>query len=269
MECFINKIVTDSNLSGDIKSYIPDASMRRRMSKVVKNSVACAVECMGNIENIKQLDAIITATGWGCLTDSERFLRNIIVDKEQLINPTPFIQSTFNTVGGQIALMAKNHCYNVTYVNRSHSFEDALLDTMMRFADGEATNILLGAFDEETHSQHEIMKRMGLFRNIKCGDGCVFTHLTSCKTHNSKARVVLLDFPQKSLNEKECIAEYSGRAEHKIFYNSYKTYGLFPTASAFCFAKAAELAEKEEKRVIVYNEFFGAKPTVIVIECIV
>ena len=107
MKCYIDKIVTDRNVVTDIKQLIPDAGLRRRMSKVVKTAVATAIETIGGVENIDSLDGIITATGWGCLTDSERFLRNIIVDKEQLLNPTPFIQSTFNTVGGQIALLRR------------------------------------------------------------------------------------------------------------------------------------------------------------------
>ena len=135
MRCYINRVITAEEVSSDIKLLIPDAGVRRRMSRMIKSAVTTAVECMGAVEEIDSLDAIITATGWGCLADSERFLRNIIVDKEQLLNPTPFIQSTFNTVGGQIALLRHNHCYNVTYVNRSHSFEDALLDAMMRIAE--------------------------------------------------------------------------------------------------------------------------------------
>ena len=163
MKCYINRVITNAEVATDIKLLIPDAGVRRRMSRVIKNAVTTAVECMDGVENIDSLDAIVTATGWGCLADSERFLRNIIADKEQLLNPTPFIQSTFNTVGGQIALLRHNHCYNVTYVNRSHSFEDALLDAMMRIADGESKNLLVGAFDEQTPSQHRIMERMGAY----------------------------------------------------------------------------------------------------------
>ena len=112
MKCYIDRVITDHEVITDIKQLIPDAGLRRRMSKVIKNAVSTAVECLGGIDEIASLDAIITATGWGCLTDSERFLRNIIVDKDQLLNPTPFIQSTFNTVGGQIALLKHQHCYN-------------------------------------------------------------------------------------------------------------------------------------------------------------
>ena len=157
MKCYINNVVTNQQVTTDIKLLIPDAGLRRRMSRVIKSAVTTAVECIGGVEKIDDMDAIITATGWGCLADSERFLRNLIEDKEQMLNPTPFIQSTFNTVGGQIALLRHNHCYNVTYVNRGHSFEDAVLDAIMRIEDEESNNILIGAFDEQTPSQQRLI----------------------------------------------------------------------------------------------------------------
>ena len=266
--CYINKVITDRDVTTDIKLLIPDAGLRRRMSRVIKNAVATAVECVGGTENIDALDAIITATGWGCLADSERFLRNIINDKEQLLNPTPFIQSTFNTVGGQIALLRHNHCYNVTYVNRSHSFEDALLDAMMRISDDESNNILVGAFDEQTPSQHRIMERMGLFREINDGEGAVFATLTSEKEENTVAQVTMIDFPRNTMSEQDCMERYATSGETKLLYNSYLQFGLFPTSSAYCFAEAVRLIKEGVKEVVIYNEYFGATPAVLRVQCV-
>ena len=268
MKCFVNRVVRDHDVATDIKLLIPDAGQRRRMSKVIKTAVSTAVECVGGVENIASLDAIITATGWGCLTDSERFLRNVIGDKEQLLNPTPFIQSTFNTIGGQIALLSHNHCYNVTYVNRSHSFEDALLDAMMRIADGESENILLGAFDEQTPSQHAIMERMGAFRNHKDGEGAVFAILKAEPTLESLAQIDKIEFLTQSLSKEECLAKYASNANAKLLYNSFEEYGLFPTSSAYCFAEAVKQIEGGEAEVVIYNEYFGAKPVVLTLKCI-
>lgn len=268
MKCFVNRVVRDHDVATDIKLLIPDAGQRRRMSKVIKTAVSTAVECVGGVENIASLDAIITATGWGCLTDSERFLRNVIGDKEQLLNPTPFIQSTFNTIGGQIALLSHNHCYNVTYVNRSHSFEDALLDAMMRIADGESENILLGAFDEQTPSQHAIMERMGAFRTHKDGEGAVFAILKAEPTLESIAQIDKIEFLTQSLSKEECLAKYASNANAKLLYNSFKEYGLFPTSSAYCFAEAVKQIEGGEAEVVIYNEYFGAKPVVLTLKCI-
>lgn len=268
MKCYINNVITSSEVATDIKLLIPDAGLRRRMSRVIKNAVTTAVECIGGVEKIDNLDAIITATGWGCLSDSERFLRNLIDDKEQMLNPTPFIQSTFNTVGGQIALLRHNHCYNVTYVNRGHSFEDAVLDAMMRIADGDSCNVLVGAFDEQTPSQQRIMERMGLFKHMSSGEGAVFAHITSAPNENSIAQITAIDFPSSPMTEQECIEKYGNNGDAKVLYNTFAEHGLFPTASAYCFAQAVCMAAAGETKIIIYNEIFGTTPTVIVVQCI-
>lgn len=268
MRCFIERVVTNHDVATDIKVLIPDAGLRRRMSRVIKSAVSTAMEALGGVEGISTLDGIITATGWGCLADSERFLRNVIVDKEQLLNPTPFIQSTFNTVGGQIALLGHNHCYNVTYVNRSHSFEDALLDAMMRAEDGDSEHMLLGAFDEETPSQHRIMERMGAFRRVACGEGAMFAIVGAQRNERSIAEVATLAFPAESLTREEVVEQYATTAHARVIYNGYAEHGLFPTASAMCFAEAVKLVAEGTPEVVIYNEFFGASPTVIVVRCL-
>lgn len=268
MECYVDKVMTDRDVTTDIKLLIPDASLRRRMSGLIKNAVKTAVECIGGVENIDSLDAIITATGWGCLADSERFLCNIIREKEQLLNPTPFIQSTFNTVGGQIALLRHNHCYNVTYVNRSHSFEDALLDAMMKFSDHEGDSILVGAFDEKTPSQQRIMERMGLFRKYVNGEGAVFALLAGVRSQSSVARIAAIDFPHQTIAGQDCLKIYASSADSILLYNDFKEYGLFPTSAAYSFAKAVNLIQNGDKEVIVYNEYFGATPVVLIVQCV-
>lgn len=267
MECYVNSIATDGGITADVKTLIPDAGLRRRMSRIVKTAVAVAAECAGGIEGADDIDAVITATGWGCLADSERFLRNVIADGEQLLNPTPFIQSTFNTVGGQIALLRGNHCYNVTYVNRSHSFEDALLDAMMRLADGDSRDVLVGAFDEQTPSQHRIMERMGLFRGTPCGEGALFARLSAEPADKSIARLALLDFPSRSLTADEC-RRYATKDDALFMINDFRKYGLWPTASAMVFAAAVDSVARGAGEVVVYNEYLGGKPAVMVLQCV-
>ena len=268
MGLYIENIITDKFIQSDVKTLIPDAGLRRRMSRVIKTAVSTAVECLGSVERIAELDAIITATGYGCLADSERFLRNVIVDKEDLLNPTPFIQSTFNTVGGQIALLGHNHCYNMTYVNRSHSFEDALLDALMRACDNESSRILVGAFDERTDSQHEIMRRMGVWRNMECGEGAMFAVATSEKSSESLAEVTGIDFPETVLSAEECLDKYSTHPDAKVLWNDFDETGLFPTASAMMFASAVELIRNGAPEVVVYNGLWSKIPAVCVLKCI-
>ena len=161
----------------DYKSIITDANQRRRMSRIVKMGVACGLNCLGDIAP-KKIEGIITATGWGCLADTEKFLNNIIDQKEQSLNPTPFIQSTFNTIGSQIALLRNIHSYNMTYVHRGTSFESALADGILKIREGKK-NILVGAVDEWTPTSHTIQQRLGMLKGVQAGEGAQFFLLSN------------------------------------------------------------------------------------------
>ena len=56
----------------DYKSIITNAALRRRMSRIVKMGVACGLECISTLPSEK-VHAVITATGLGCLADTEKF----------------------------------------------------------------------------------------------------------------------------------------------------------------------------------------------------
>ncbi|MCE8950511.1 beta-ketoacyl synthase chain length factor [Bacteroides thetaiotaomicron] len=154
------------------KVIITNATLRRRMSRIIKMGVACGLECIADIAPEK-IQGIITATGLGCLSDTEKFLNTLIDNEERMLNPTPFIQSTFNTIGAQIALLRQIHAYNMTYVHRGLSFESALLDALMKIEEG-SENILVGAVDEITDSSYIIQQRLGLLKGIQAGEGAQF-----------------------------------------------------------------------------------------------
>jgi len=156
----------------DYKEIITHAGLRRRMSRLVKMGVACGLECMGQLPSGK-IEGIITATGLGCLTDTEKFLNSLLDNEERMLNPTPFIQSTFNTIGAQIALMCQIHAYNMTYVHRGLSFESALLDAMMKIGEG-CEYVLVGAMDELTETSRTVQQRLGLLKEAKAGEGAQF-----------------------------------------------------------------------------------------------
>ncbi len=94
------------------------------------------------------VDAVISGTGQGCLHDSERFVETIRADESQLLNPTPFIQSTHNMAAAAIALALGCKGYNMTYVNNANSFESATLDTMLYLHEHPGKSVLLGGVDE-------------------------------------------------------------------------------------------------------------------------
>ena len=63
MRCFIERVVTNHDVATDIKVLIPDAGLRRRMSRVIKSAVSTAMEALGGVEGISTLDGIITHNG--------------------------------------------------------------------------------------------------------------------------------------------------------------------------------------------------------------
>ncbi len=141
-----------------------DPKLIRRMSRIIKMGVAAAMECLHEA-GVQNPDAIITGTAYGCLADTESFLTKMVENKEELLTPTAFIQSTHNTVAAQVALMIKCHNYNNTIVHRGFSFENALLDAVSLIQEGDASVALVGGVDEITGTSHDILSRFGLYRN--------------------------------------------------------------------------------------------------------
>ena len=131
----------------DYKEFIPAMALRR-MSGAVKMGLTTALMALKDA-GLELPDAIITGTGQGCKQDTEKFLNEILDKEEALLAPTSFIQSTHNTIGGQIALNLKCNAYNVTYSQNSASLELALADAVLLFNEQLApSSILVGGVDE-------------------------------------------------------------------------------------------------------------------------
>jgi 3-oxoacyl-[acyl-carrier-protein] synthase II len=140
-----------------------DPKLSRRMSRIIKMSVASALACLKDA-GITNPDAIITGTAYGCLEDSGIFLANMVEQEEEPITPTAFVQSTHNTIGAQIALLLKCNWYNNTFVSGGVSFENALLDAIMLLMEKDTDNVLVGGMDEITDMSHTVLSRMGLYK---------------------------------------------------------------------------------------------------------
>ncbi|HPI85707.1 MAG TPA: beta-ketoacyl synthase chain length factor [Bacteroidales bacterium] len=135
----------------------------RRMSRMIRLGWIAARLCLDDAGNPVP-DAIITGSGWGSVLDSEKFLLSIYKNNENLLPPTPFIQSTHNAVGAQVAMLLGNCSYNMTYAHGIFAFEHAMLDAMLCFMEGGKNNILLGGFDEITDNQFILTDRLGRWR---------------------------------------------------------------------------------------------------------
>jgi 3-oxoacyl-[acyl-carrier-protein] synthase II len=161
-----------------------DPKVSRRMSRIIKMGIAAATMAL-NEAGVKIPDAIITGTGYGCLEDTGTFLGKMILNKEDALNPTPFIQSTHNTIGSQIALLLQCQFYNQTYTHEGFSFENALVDAMMQVRDDETKNVLVGGVDEITAVSHAIQSRFGIFKTNLVNSLALF-HPPSAGTVNGE-----------------------------------------------------------------------------------
>ena len=128
----------------DFKTYIAPTALRR-LSPILRMGITLAKEVQAAVD--QPFDAISVGTGLGCLTDTEKFLNVIYTVEGDVLSPTAFIQSTHNTIAGQISLDLGNHSYNMTHTQNNLSFEMALIDGMLCCEEG-SKNVLVGAADE-------------------------------------------------------------------------------------------------------------------------
>jgi len=173
-------------ISPDYKAYI-DAGLLRRMSKILRMSVACAKNCIEQA-GIEQPDAIVVGTGLGCLQDTEKFL-NTSLTVEGLLPPTSFIQSTHNTMAGQISLSLGNHGYNMTHTQNTLSFEHALLDAAMLLREGDR-HVLVGAADEHIDILDDIAAQLSFETPAPLTSGASFFVLSNANTGNAAAQLI-------------------------------------------------------------------------------
>ena len=293
----INKPTSDRfhAIEPDYAQFIDSKSIRR-MSRIIKLGMGAATIALRQA-NVKVPDAIITGTGYGCLEDTGTFLTKMIENNEVALNPTPFIQSTHNTIGSQIALLLQCQGYNQTYAHGAFSFESALLDALIQSEEDPAKNILIGGIDEITDVSHAIQNRFNLFRDFPNGEGSSFL-VVNGREENASARINsvatfykpesgLLEDYVKALEGPVDLVLIGGIDEisKKVkshFHNSSIAYfkhlsGEFPVASAFAVSVAAGILKNQVvpqslgtpsakgriKNILILNQYFGTHYTAI------
>lgn len=143
----------------DVAAYV-SAAEARRMTPQMRQLVALARQALQEAA-IPQPDAIVCATQWGCMAQSMRFLQDMLASDEQELKPTPFIQSTHNTVASLIAILTGNHGYNCTYSQSRRSLDCALLDIRCQMALGRIRSALVLEFDEQVPVWDNVLALIG------------------------------------------------------------------------------------------------------------
>ena len=118
----------------------------RRLGTLMKRTLVSSLEALNGLVP----DAVITATGLGCMENSEKFLAAMLDSGETMMSPTDFMQSTHNTPGSLISIHLKDHGYNSTYSQGADSMASALLDAWLQLRRGKIRTALVGCHDELT-----------------------------------------------------------------------------------------------------------------------
>ena len=187
----------------DFKSLIPPAQLRR-LSRMLRMGLTTSMRCLRDAQ-LASADGIITATGYGFLEETEKFLREIIDRNEKQLTPTFFMQGTYNALAGLVALSLKCTGYNNTYVSKGFAFENALDDATLQLNHHPDGNFLIGAFDEAAQVQHLTGLRAGYFKKEPInslqlfqsntegtiqGEGCAFFCLSGKATDTTSCELV-------------------------------------------------------------------------------
>lgn len=146
----------------DYREFIPP-NKARRLGKILKRALVSSHMAVKK-SGIPMPDAIISGTGLGCVEDTEIFLKAMITNGEEFLQPTHFMQSTHNTISSLIAIDLKCHGYNNTYAHKGVSFDSALADACIQFNSGKIKSALVGGYDEMTPSYHLLLSRIGYWR---------------------------------------------------------------------------------------------------------
>lgn len=285
------------------KDFLPKKQLRR-MSRVVRMGLATALQA---IEKAGQpnLDAIVSGTAWGCVQDTEKFLEALIINQEQYLTPTAFVQSTHNTVAGQIALLRESNGYNMTYVQGKVSFELAVLDALTLLEQGAAQTVLVNGLDELTSNLKIMLERLKCARPEQVmGEGASCFILSKNRTEKSLVRLVgcssayapksqpsttIKDrlFAQANCDPSAIDIVLCGQNPTEFLKNSFKNSeilsyaalcGHYPTNSAFALGlgvdllqeklavqKALKISHKTPKQIAIYNQE-GAHQGLMVLE---
>ncbi|MCE7062093.1 beta-ketoacyl synthase chain length factor [Dyadobacter sp. CY343] len=279
----MSPVVSPALITPDYKAFI-DAGLLRRMSKILRMAVACAKDCLAQA-GLDQPDAIITGTGLGCLQDTDKFL-NTSLTVEGLLPPTAFIQSTHNTMAGQISLSLGNHGYNMTHTQNTLSFEHAMVDALLLLDEGEQ-HILVGAADEHIEILSEITTHLGYKPGFPLTSGASFFIISKEKRHDTVARIAdcepvafaqdpvakltrFLDTNSLEISDlNRVVYAVPGNAnagKYKTIWreagldpekciNYLSLSGVYPTASAFALNYAVDLISQDRslKNILIFN----------------
>lgn len=274
-----------------------DVKQARRMSRLIKMSAVSAKMALKHA-NLVSPDMIVAGTGWGCMEDTGIFLDKLIAQKEEALNPTPFMQSTHNTLASQVALLTQCLGYNQTYTHDGISFESALADAMLLVDEHPGKSVLVGGMDEITALIEALQSKFHLFDIATQGENACWMVISSNPSAVRLVDVELMDtlvvgevearthiFLEKhgllpgnpGANSMDVLVGTSGHPATDGALHHWKAMatipfkascGEFPTATAYAVATAFETLQTEAspRKILIANSYFGMHHSLILLE---
>ena len=147
------------SLDIDYKQWLAPAESRR-LGKLLKRALVTSLSAMQK-SGVEHPDAVITGTGLGCIENTEILLTHLCEEGEENCKPTPFMQSTHNTISSLVSIHTHSHGYNATYAHKEASFDCALEDAWMQMQLGHIKTALVGGQDEMTPKYFGLLCKTG------------------------------------------------------------------------------------------------------------
>lgn len=160
----------------DFKEYINPIQLRR-LSRMLRIGLTAAIICSRD-SGITKPDGIITGTGYGFLSDTAKFVSEMLSQEEKHLTPTFFMQGTYNALSGLVALTLKCNGYNNTYVNKGFSFETSLHDAMMQLNEANLKTFFVGSYDEAGEVQYKVNSRVDHYKTERINSLKLYEHKT-------------------------------------------------------------------------------------------
>lgn len=252
------------------KDFVSAAALRR-MSSALKMGVAGGKSCLQQA-GLENCDAITIGTGLGCVRDTLKFLKTVYEDDEGGLSPTAFIQSTHNSIAGQLALMLGNHGYNMTHVQGALSLGYALSDAELLIGEGDAETVLVGAVDEKTDELVELLSKLSETVNYPLptiGEGGAFFLASKEKLSSSVAKVIDLNLVGKISADGDLVLSNTTEGfNYTQFSGEHFTsigFGLFMALKAFEAEKVdnSHISFNHPTRILVHHQLLGEEMSIL------
>lgn len=177
----------------DIMQFVPKMEARR-MCKLLKSAIFTSLTALKQA-GIDSPDGIVTATEYGMLENSEKFLTQMCSEGEDCLKPTLFMQSTHNTISGALGILLKCHGYNITFSDGPDSLRSAILDARLQLELGRARHMLVGYHNELTTCFADMERRL-YGHETTPGETCIVLVLS---TESENAQCTLDDLNLETL----------------------------------------------------------------------